>query len=282
MKIIRRIDNNKKSQRMYGYDMKGAAASIVSASLDTRQMVKANDEIFSMEIEKSTVGNDKIKISYNDSGKIKENLKISYYTRSESELESENYLLSTYKEVSKKLDIREIKCSDFLDEVKARLINDVRYAYKRFHIVANKNTRHSVHIYRIYAIMIATLSIMNEMDFKIPILIKLGMEREGLTLQIEIKLKNKNVVNNKKELLKKPSNEAKLIYLGALCNQDETTNGLFLEGNRIVLRYVIDEVPVDRFKLCSKAPEENEFFERYMDIFNSSFNDKGAGTIEEE
>ena len=69
------------------------------------------------------------------------------------------------------------------------------------------------------------------------------------------------------EILKESINEARKVYLEALCKNKGT---FALMGETLSLELLVDEAPKDEYKLFSKASEESLFFEKYMDIFNAS------------
>lgn len=262
MKIMKNTDKIKNVKRMYGYDMKEPSDSFVASDLNSAKEI-GKLEIIGIKIEKNKDGFDLVKIQYNDGGRIKESIEESLFQRTDEELKQENILFSTYKEIERLNHVKEIKCSDFLEEIKERFKNDVRYGYKGIYLETNKNSRHRVYIYRIYAIIIAALSIYNDIDFKHSVKISLMKEESCLTLEINMNLDDKKLTAN---IFANSYNEARTIYLRALC---KNRGSFALIGRKFSLTYYIDELPKDdKFKLYSKESEENLFFNKYMNIFN--------------
>ena len=266
MKIIKNLKANENKKRMYGYDMKDSVSSYVSANLNSPKQI-GRLEITELEICKSENSFDLFRIKYIDGGKLKESIEKSLYQRSDEEIKRENLLLSTYKDVARRNDLKEIKCADFLDEIKERLKSDIRYGYKEFYLETKQNSRHSVYIYQIYAIIIATLSIYNEIDFKRPIKLSFIMDKNDLILKINMNIGGIDKRATEAEILKESINEARKVYLEALCKNKGT---FALMGETLSLELLVDEAPKDEYKLFSKASEESLFFEKYMDIFNAS------------
>lgn len=278
MKIISSINKTQNKKRMYGYDIKTTSASYVSSSMALSPRAITKFEIVGMKIEKREGNLDCIRIQYNDGGKIKETIEESSFRRSEEDLERENSLLFTYSDVAKMQEVKEIKCTDFLEEVKGRLKEDIRYGYKGFYLESNRNSRHSVYIYQVYAIIIAILSIYSDVDFKKPNKISLIKNDNGLTLKINMNVSEVNNKSTRAEILKESINEAREIYLEALC---KSRGSFTLSGQTLCFEFIIDEAPKDEFKLFSKPHEEEFYFAKLLDIFNSPI-DKETEEGEEE
>lgn len=275
MKIIRHNEKEERVSHMYGYSMReNSGKSIASPFIDTLLHKKAT-HIARVELE-STNGCDEIKILYNDGRDESQIIRESVFKRTESELEMERNILSTFYEVSARHDIREIKCDDFLMEMKAKFKNDIRYAYKTMRTVSPRNSRHSVYIYYFYAIIIASVSILNSINFKMPIQISLEKRGAYLTMKIEMRFNNKLGLKKREEVIKAPENETKLLYLDMLCKNNNIENSFRLNDNKYILKYDFSEIEKEEIKLYSKESDEESFFLKYMDIFN------GRGTGREE
>ena len=127
MKIMSSMNKIQNKKRMYGYDMNDSSMQFVSNDYSSPDQL-GRLEITGIKIERSSNNFDLIRIEYTDGGRTKEILEESLYHRNDEELERENLLLATYKDVASKKDVKEIKCADFLDEIYKRLKADVRYA----------------------------------------------------------------------------------------------------------------------------------------------------------
>ncbi|MBQ8546513.1 MAG: hypothetical protein IJ437_06205 [Clostridia bacterium] len=267
MKIIRQNNKNEKVSRMYGHTMKENSNKMIASPFTSIPKYRKSTHISTVAIER-TNGCDEIRIIYNECGKDLRMISESAFKRTNIELEMDRNMLATFYEVNEKCDIREIKCDDLLTEIKDRFKNDVRYAYKGIHIHSPRNSRHRVYIYYLYTIIIATMSFLNSINFKMPIKISLEKNDAYLTLKIEMRVKNSPDLKNRAEVVKAPENETKFLYIDMLCKNNNIVNTFKLNDNKYVLKYEFCEVEKEEIKLYSKESDEESFFSKYMDIFN--------------
>ena len=107
--------------------------------------------------------------------------------RKEKEFECDAKIISTYEKISNKRDVRKIMLGAFLNEMKEKFQLDIRTAYKRIETASTKNVEYSVYIYHIYALLTATMSIINELDFRPPVYIEMKKSAKGIKLSLMIK-----------------------------------------------------------------------------------------------
>ena len=174
----------------------------------------------------------------------------------------------------KMTDIKRITLDRFFDEIKQKFENDIRYAYKEIDTVSSKNARHSVYIYHIYAIIIATMSILNEIDFKPSVSIEFKGINDELYLSFEIKSKSVSKVTRKSKLLEAPNIEMRLEYIGALCREDGIDSTIEIASNTFKIEFYIFKTHEREGQVYSTALEEAQFFDEFMDIFNYRVEDK--------
>lgn len=260
MKIIKNDTQNKLLKRVYGHSLFQNVDKSISASsevLMNKEFINAT-KISLVRASDS----DEIKITLNENGR--EGIKIvkSMFKRNEEEFKNDSSILASYQEAISKKQTKEIKSEDFLLDIKARLKNNVRYAYKRFCVDSNNNKRHNVYIYHLYTVMIASLAVLNEIDFKPCVHINFN-SGSSLLLTIEMKAGKKE-----REINLSSSAEAKILYLRTLCEQGNMDYTFEIINDRVVLKYVIFEAERVGEKVFSTPCEEDEFFERYLNLFN--------------
>ncbi len=258
MKIIKNENQNKLLKRVYGHSLFQNVEKSVSSSseIPIKKEFKNATKISLERMDDS----DEIKITLNENGREGVRVVKSLFKRGEEDFKNDSYILASYQEVISKKQIKEINSEDFLLDVKARFKNSVRYAYKRFYVDSNNNKRHNVYIYHLYTVIIATLAILNEIDFKPAVHISFD-SGSSLILTMETKV-------NKRELALPSGTEAKLLYLRTLCEQGNMDYTFEIINDRVVLKYVLFEVERVGERVFSTPNEEDEFFERYLNLFN--------------
>ena len=264
MKIIKNGTQNKQLKRMYGHSISDNANKSLLSSFESSSK-KEFSNATKMYIER-TSDLDEIKISLNEKGRESVRIVKSLFKRNEEDFENDKYILASYQEAISRKQIKEINSEDFLLEIKARFHNSVRYAYKRFYVDSNNNKRHKVYIYHLYTIIIATLAVLNEIDFKPAVHISFNSGK-SLALTIEMKVKSLPMKRQKEEVLPN-STEAKLLYLRTLCEQGDVDYTFEIINDRISLKYAIFEATKIGEVVFTTPNEEDEFFERFMNIFN--------------
>ena len=264
MKIIKNEVQNRHLKQMYGRSMFFVSDESPTSLFENNQKKELlNATKISLE---RTSNLDEIKITVNEHGR--EGVKIinSLFKRSEEDFKNDNQILASYQEAISKRQTKEINCENFLLDIKSRFKNSVRYAYKKFYVDSNNNQKFNVYIFHIYTVIIATLAILNEIDFRPAIHIGINSDN-ALTLTIEMKSKRFRDENSK-ELSFPSGTEAKLLYLRTLCDQGDMEYTFEAINDRIVMKYVIFEASMVGERVFSMINEEDEFFERYMNLFN--------------
>lgn len=188
--------------------------------------------------------------------------------RNEDDFENDARIIATYELLSNKRDVKRINLEEFLNDVKAKFLDDIRNAYKIINTSASKKVEESVYIYHIYALLTATMSIINELDFKPPVFMELKKLKSSIKLSMKIKSKKLAKLKNRQMLIEAPGMETRFEYIGALCREDDINSTFEITGNTLKIEYVIGEIPYREGIVMSSASEEKEIFEELMNIFN--------------
>ncbi len=261
--------NKDRARRFYGNEDKPYEnKSVLSVPRENGFPLRLGMKTVKLELSKTESGGDLLVKTHTLNQETETMAKVLVGIRDQEEFENDEKLLTTFELVCAKKDIKRINLEHFLEEVKESFGDDIRYAFKEITTQASKNMRHSVYIYHIYVIIIATMSIINELDFKPPVHIELIKNDNNVKLSFRIKSKRLGEVINKRRLLNIPGIEIRLEYIGALCQEDDINNTFKIIDNTLLIDYAFGELAYKEGALFSNAREEKSFFKEYMDIFN--------------
>ena len=188
--------------------------------------------------------------------------------RNEEELKRDERIFKTLEAVLKKRDVRTIKLSSFIKEIIARLKSDTRFAYKNFEKEKSQNAEHCVYIYTLLAIIVATVSAVNDIDFSSSVLLSTDKYSDAMEICFKSTTRELKLYKNRDSILKIPRLEAKIAYLNSLCAQDGVSSEIKATGNTIIFKYRIKNAPPEAMKLYSKYSEETEIFSELLYAFN--------------
>lgn len=271
MKLLsKQSKENKKTKGVYGYDLSPNTYKPVSSLSLEQDSLLLSDEtgVTKIELIKSPDGNsDALVFTCKTINANETKLKMLETVRDKVQFETDAKIISSYEFLRIKKDIRKINLFDFLEDIKEKFKSDIRYAYKKFSTTATQNSRHSVYIYHIYALIIATVSLINEMDFAPPVYIEFKTKSKSLVLSFKSKSKRFAGIKNKRKLLNIQGTEMRLEYIGALCREDDISNTLQITDNTLNIEYAF--APTEKEgALYADVLEDKIFFKEYMDIFN--------------
>ncbi len=265
MKLVKNERQNGKDT-LYGRDF-GKTRVALSANDYARQ---AMPSLIKMELSKVYLPErrDVIIYTYQSASGIHTEIRELETTREDEHFELESKMLESYEIVLKMKDIRQIKTRKFLEEIKNRLVADERYAYKKFLTQCLKNTDFNVHIYHIFVIYIATVLLLNSLDFVAPLHLQMMEQRGKLLLGFKSKSNDRLEIMTKDKLKQIPRTEALLAYIGALCRADNINSTFEIINNQAIIEYEIPSITIDATRVYSKETDENLMFAELMDIFN--------------
>ena len=188
--------------------------------------------------------------------------------RSDEELKRDECIFKTLETVLEKRDVRTIKLSSFVKEIIDKFKSDVRFAYKDFEKSKSQNSEHCVYIYTLLAIIVATVSSINDIDFKSSV--SLSADKRSDTMEICFKSTTKELKSykNRDSILKISRLEAKIAYLNSLCIQDGVSSEIKTAGSTITFKYKIKNAPPEASLLRSKESEEEKIFNELLYAFN--------------
>jgi hypothetical protein len=284
MKLISSSSKNKKrTVRHFGYSFgENTYKSVLSQSADETKISTIRDlKLSKMELIKSPdEKSDALIFTYKNDKTTKTKVKELQALRDKCEFEVDSKIVSSFELLNKRRDIRKINLFDCMEEIKSNLRNDIRYAYRKFETDSVKNARHSVYIYHFYALIIATISMINELDFTKPVCIELKPKSKNLSLSFKSKSKRYAEILNKTRLLNIQGTEMRLEYIGALCREDDISNTFKIIDNTLEIEYIF--APIEKEgALYADVLEERMFFIEYMDIFNPIRNREVEAEVEE-
>ena len=192
--------------------------------------------------------------------------------------DSVNDMLLSYDRVRKMKDVRKIEPRTFYSELNKRFKGDIHFAYKDFDAEFNSNALHSVYIYHLYLIFIATVSIINDIDFMPPVHILFEGLRNGFTVSISSSVRSELGIRSEAQLKALEGVEAKLAYLTSLCKEENISNTFQIYNGKIVSEFKIKDVEKEKIRVFSKPEEEDSFFYELCDLFTY----KNKESLEEE
>lgn len=265
MKIINKLNKNQ-SNRFYG-NKNTAHKRIAAEDYDEINLGKnglQGAQLIRINLEHPV---DVIEFSYFKNGTLKKEYKELETLRDEIELECDAKMFETLSKVLSKKDVKNIKASSFVDEVVSRLSSDIRFAYKKWICKSLKNTDHSVQIYTVLAIIIATVSISNNIDYKSPV--SISISKRALSTHISVKARIRGIkVRKRDDFIRIPKIEAKLEYLNALCDETGVESSFKLAGHTLVFNYKVMDISPRVPCFFAKEDEEARVFEELLNAFN--------------
>ncbi|MBO5338870.1 MAG: hypothetical protein J6A96_04135 [Clostridia bacterium] len=279
MKLI--TSNNKRKEKyLYGNKLDSLSNKLVSSEIDkTIEPRYAKVTIGKIELSKSPdKTHDMLVLTRFIGSKTVIEIKDLETIRSDSEFECDARIISTFEMLNSKRDVRRIFLDTFLSEIKEKFKLDIRTAYKKIETSATKKDEHSVYIYHMYGLLAASISIINELDFKPPVYIELKKIPKGIKLSLKIKSPKLDEIKNRQKLIDIPGIEMRLEYLGLLCQEDGINGTFEITNNTLNIEYDIVEAPYKEGVLLADTQEEDRFFYELMEIFSY----KGADREEEE
>lgn len=268
MKLITR-KTSPRSKSFYGHKIEDVSTKSISSDADNKELINSDKGITKIELVKSPDGRQDALVFTRVVGqKTSVEIKELDTSRNDELFEIDAKLIKTYELLSIKRDVKRIIPKDFLCDVKDKFLSDVRNAYKIINTSFNQKEGISVYIYHIYALLIATMSIINEIDFKPPVLIELKKLKNAIKLSMKIKSIKLAEIKSRQRLIEIPGIEMRLEYIGALCREDDINSTLEIHGNTLSVDYIIEEIPHREGIVFADAYEEKHMFNELMDAFS--------------
>jgi hypothetical protein len=268
MKIIKRGEENTKST-LYGNDTKahtllGADVYGIKTTIafEKRNLVSA--ELIRMNFPHPV---DVIELNYLKNGIKEKEYKELETVRNDEELEKDGKIFETLEKILSKRDVKSVNASTFAKEIVERLSGESRYAYKCFVGKSTKSANHVIYIYTALALIAASISATNNIDFQAPM--KFSSSSKGRELRLLLKINTKSLDGvRKSSIVKIPRLEARLAYISMLCSAEDIKCTATANGDEVAFEYLIKESPQEAPCLHSKQDEENQIFSELLYAFN--------------
>lgn len=272
MKIVKR-EKESHGSTMYGHKLTNRRQLATEGYVEQTYDFSAR-KILSIELVRMNLPHpvDVIETTYLKNGVVEREYRELESIRSKEELENGQTIFKTLGKILNKRDVRAIKAVDFLKEILERLASDTRFAYKQINSKNYKNTAHSVYIYPLIAIIVATVSSTVNLDFSSPV--EISISKQGACLILTFKtLTNQNVIGSREWLAKNPRLESKLAYLCALCREDNMKSTIRIVDNLVIFEYVIKEASPEVPRVYAKEDEQLKVFYELLNAFNPPLSD---------
>ena len=282
MKILKkRLENKPKDRGFFGHTVEynnRVSALDHDESKDVLR-IRAAKTTLRLEREDGEIPKDVIKATYIDSlGKETEERRELQALVSTDIYENVSEMLASYEVVRQKRDVREIEPNLFIEEMIDYFKNDIHFSYKSFLNDTEKNGQYNVYVYHLILIFIGSVSVLNDVEYKPPIHIKISSKQRGIKVSFTSLAKEMIEVNSKAKLKDIQGVEAKLAYMSTLCREEGISSSFQIFNNTVKYEFSISEVKKEKVKLYSKKSEEREFFDKMVSLFNY----KGREEAEEE
>lgn len=210
---------------------------------------------------------DVIETTYVKNGVVEREYRELETLRNDEELKNGQNIFKTLGKILNKRDVRTLKTSDFIKEILEKLASDPRFAYKQISTENSKNTAHSVYIYTVLAIIVATVSLTNNLDFEAPISFSISKQGDALAFIFKI-ITNQNAIKNREQLTKNPKLESKLAYLCALCREDDVKSTIKIVDSSVIFEHIVREVPHETARVYAKDDEQLMVIYELLNAFN--------------
>lgn len=275
MKLITRNSKDKKSNKnIYGYQIDTDKHKSLSNPMEENNdlFLLRGLKLSSIELMKSPDGKtDALVFTYKNGTTTEKRIKELETVRGSKDFEDDSKIISSLEVLLAKKNVRKINLFDFMEEIKTNFESDIRYAYKKFDTIATKNIRHSVYIYHIYALIIATVSLINEIDYQPPVHMVLVTKNNSIHLSFKSRSKRYIGISSRLKLINIQGTEMRLEYIGALCREDDISNTLKITDDSLDIEYVFAPIKKEG-ALYADSLKDKIFFKEYMDIFNPIMN----------
>lgn len=187
-------------------------------------------------------------------------------------------MLSSYERLRKMKEVRQIDVKEFLAKIKERFKEDIHFAYKSLKGSVRKSKSHTIYIYHLILIFIASITIINDISFKPPIYITITSLPKGIKIIFSSTVPNEPELTSESQLKALQGVEVKLAYVASLCREENISNSFQIYDNKIISEFNINDVKKEQIKVYSREDAEESFFSEFIELFNY----KGREEEEEE
>lgn len=202
--------------------------------------------------------------------------------RDNETFEREKAMLASYERIIKMKDVENISLEKFALELKENFSNDIRTAYKLFNVEKDKNASHCVYIYHIYALIVATITLIGDIDFMPPIKMKFKKNKSILKMDFSMSSRKHRDIKNRMKLRDIQGIEAKLAYIAAICREDNINCTLKFTNNSLAIEYDVCAIEPHKGIVYSKPDERKYAFSELMNLFSYTVKDTETEAQEEE
>lgn len=202
--------------------------------------------------------------------------------RSIEDFEMEKAMLESYERIIKMKDVENISLEKLSLELKEYFSNDIRTAYKPFNVRKDKNGSHCVYIYHVFALIVATVTLIGDIDFMPPIKMKFKKSKGVLKMNFEMTTMMRRDIRNRMKLKDIRGTEAKLAYIAAICREDNINCTFKSVNGSVAIEYDICAIEPYKGIVYSKPDERRKVFNELMDLFSYTVKDKETEAQEVE
>ena len=194
----------------------------------------------------------------------------SEFTNGESMvLDEKNDVFSTIDTVLSLDTIKNIDIKSYFDSTIKVLLEDLRFHYRIFRLIAFEAGEFYGYTDRISIINLAILSLINDIEYRNPIDITIEKGEGSYKISYEVMVKEKTITDWEKSKELFPSVANIESYIRCVCNQDENVCKVSITQRKLKVELIINAQPLVNASLACDpfGNEERELITKYLDVF---------------
>lgn len=196
-----------------------------------------------------------------------------FHTDSENEENriNDKRLFASYSEIIASEIAGAVKLNDIVESIVSSLKTDLRFAYRHFELIKYENdTTLYANTKRLSSIIIGTIILLNELEYKNPIKISIDKILDTFVLNMSVNsntFKSGEGLHDMAELF--PRVAMRLSYIAFLCENEEVSYNFCVKPNSISASFEISDMVNDTgiFKYAPFAIGEREFVSYIASLF---------------
>lgn len=178
-------------------------------------------------------------------------------------------VFSTIDEVLSLNVMKNINIKSYFDSTIKTLLEDLRFQYRIFRLIAFETGEFYGFADRISIINLAILSIINDIEYRNPIDILIEKGDNSYKISYEVIVKEKTVLDWKGATELYPKVEGIASYIKCVCNQDGNVCQMSISERKLRIELVINAQPTIGASLACDpfGNNEKELISKYIDVF---------------
>ncbi|MBO4983264.1 MAG: hypothetical protein J6D23_04335 [Clostridia bacterium] len=202
---------------------------------------------------------------------VTKTLEVSFFHANADNIEKDIKLFSSYDEIVARESVEPVELNDLVTEIVDYIKKDLRFSYKNFEIIITESeSRLYADFDKLCAIVIGTITVYNEIDYRADITISIIKEDNDYILSVSLHKIMFEAINGPHELsMLNPHVATRIEYLNSLCQESKIEYKLSSKPDGIYAEFVITNSVNDTGKFAQKSTivSKDAFISYIMSLF---------------